>query len=225
VNVPEQPSDFDGLSAEALERLLAANATGLEPTSELAPTRELASLYAILRTASAPAEAGAQPGESAALAAFSEVVPVRRMRRTPLRWLSESRTRLAVATGAGVLVLSGGVAAAATGSLPGAAPGTAHDVLGVIGVHVPKGDSGSSGSHGNGTSDTSPGRTGAHPSPRPSGSTGKPAHPTHPVLPAHPSTPAHPSRHATPSPTHPVPPTPTPSHRPTPLPTFHPHAH
>lgn len=219
MSVPEQPGDFGGMSADALERLLANVATGDEPAPELG------SLFALLRSASAPAEAGAQPGESAALAAFSATVPVRKMRRTPVRWLTETRTRLAIATSAGVLVLGGGVAAAATGSLPGAAQGTAHDVLGAIGVHVPKGDSGSSGSHGNGTSGTAPGQTGAHPSPRPSGSTGKPAHPVHPAHPAHPSTPAstHASPHATPSPTHPA--TPTPSHRPTPVPTIHPHTH
>lgn len=223
MNVPEQPGDFDGMSAEALERLLAAAATGAEPTSELAPTRELATLYALLCSASSPAEAGAQPGESAALAAFGELVPVRRMRRTPLRWLAESRTRLAVATSAGVLVLGGGVAAAATGALPAPAQGAAHDVLGVIGVHVPKGESGK---HGNGTSDTAPGHTGAHPGPQPS-STAHPVHPVHPSHPSHPSTPAsahpHPTPHATHPTTHPTPP--APSRRPSPLPTVHAHIH
>lgn len=221
MSVPEQPGDVGGMSAGALERLLANVAAGDEPAPELG------SLYALLRAASAPADAGAQPGESAALAAFTEAVPLRKMRRTPVRWLTETRTRLAIATSAGVLVLGGGVAAAATGSLPGPAQGTAHDVLGAIGVHVPDNHSGSSGSHGNGTSGTAPGQTGAHPSPRPSGSTGKPVHPVHPSHPAHPSTPAssHPNPHATPSPAHPAPPTPTPSHRPSPLPTIHPHAH
>lgn len=227
MNVPEQPGDFGGLSAEALDRLLAANAAGLEPTRELTPTRELASLYAMIRAASAPApsgaQAGAQPGESAALAAFGEIVPVRRMRRSPLRWLAESRTRLAVATSASVLVLGGGVAAAATGTLPGPAQGAAHAVLGAIGVHVPKGDD--NGSHGNGTSGTAPGQTGAHPGPRPSGETGKPSHPVHPSHPAHPSTPAHPSAPAHPRPT----PSPHSTHateHPTPTPalTLHPHA-
>ena len=219
MNLPEQHRDVDGASADALERLLGAVASGDQPQPELA------SLYAVLSAASSPAEPGALPGESAALAAFIEAVPVRRMRRAPLRWLSESKMRLAVATGAGVLVLGGGVAAAATGSLPGPAQGAAHDVLGAIGVHVPKSGDDSSGSNGNGTSDTAPGQTGAHPSPRPSGSTGKPAHPIHPAHPAHPSTPAHPSSHATghPATTHPV--TPAPTHRPTPLPTVHPRTH
>jgi hypothetical protein len=218
VNVPEQKSGVNGLSAEVLDRLLANVAAGEEPAPELA------SLYAVLRAASAPAEPGAQAGESAALAAFAASVPVRRMRRTPARWLTESRTRLAVATSAFALVLGGGVAAAATGSLPGPAQGAAHAVLGVIGVHVPKSDdSGANGSHGNGTSDTAPGHTGAHPSPRPSGSTGKPVHPvhpTHPSHPAHPTHPAHPAATGHPTPhasSHPVP------HRPVPVPTLRPH--
>ena len=219
MNLPEQSRDVDGLSAVALDRLLADVAAGQEPAAGLG------SLYAMLRAASGPAEPGAQPGESAALAAFGQIVPVRRMRRTPVRWLSESKTRLAVATGAGVLFLGGGVAAAATGSLPDPAQGAAHAVLGAIGLHVPD-SGGDNGSPGNGTSGTAPGQTGAHPSPRPSGSTGKPEHPVHPVLPVHPSMPpqsghsSHPTPAATP--THPVA---TPSHRPSPLPTLHPHNH
>lgn len=220
MNVPQQPRDFEALSADALEQLLAAVTAGDQPEPELA------SLYAVLSAASSPAEPGAQPGESAALAAFTEAAPVRRMRRTPVQWLAESKTRLAVATGAGVLVLSGGVAAAATGSLPGPAQGAAHAVLGAIGVHVPTSsdDNGSGDSNGNGTSDTAPGQTGAHPSPRPSGETGKPEHPIHPAHPAHPTTPSHPTPshpapHATLTPTHPV--TPEPSRRPTAPPTPH----
>jgi hypothetical protein len=221
VTVPEQKSAAGSLPDDALDRLLATVAAGDEPAAELA------SLYAVLRAASAPAEPGAQPGESAALAAFAASVPVRRMRRTPARWLTESRTRLAVATSAFALVLGGGVAAAATGSLPGPAQGAAHDVLGAIGVHVPKSDdSGASGSHGNGTSDTAPGHTGAHPSPRPSGSTGKPAHPVHPTHPSHPAHPAHPTHPAHPAATaHPTPHATSHGvpHRPVPVPTLRPH--
>lgn len=202
MNVPEQPGEADGLRVAALDGLLADVAAGTEPAADLA------SLYALLRAASAPAEAGPLPGESAALAAFGELVPARRIRRTPARWLRESRTRLAVAAGASLLVMGGGVAAAATGSLPDPAQGAAHDVLNVVGVHVPKGGSGTSGSHGNGTSGTAPGHTGAHPTPRPSGSTGKPAHPVHPAHPAHPARPTHPTKpvHPTPhaTPTHPA---------------------
>ncbi|MDQ1683698.1 MAG: hypothetical protein QOC82_435 [Frankiaceae bacterium] len=218
MKLPEQPDGLGGMSADALERLLAAVSTGDEPAPEFA------SLYAVLRSASAPAEPGAQPGESAALAAFAEMVPVRRVRRSPAQWVTETRTRIAVAAGASLLVLSGGVAAAATGTLPGPAQGAAHDVLGVIGVHVPKSDDGASGSNGNGTSDTAPGQTGAHPTPRPSGSTGKPAHPVHPSKPAHPAHPAHPvhpspTPHSTHAAAHPA------STRPAPLPTLHLHAH
>lgn len=217
MNLPEQQRDRDGLSAAALDCLLADVAAGQEPAAELG------SLYAMLRAASAPAEPGAQPGESAAMAAFVENVPLRRMRRTPLRWLNETKTRLAVATGAGVLVLGGGVAAAATGSLPGPAQGAAHAVLGAIGVHVPN-DGAGNGSHGNGTSGTAPGHTGAHPTPRPSGSTGKPVHPVHPAHPAHPSTPAHPGHPAHPKPAV-KPAHPQQSQRPSPLPTLHLHNH
>lgn len=195
MNVPEQKG-VSGMPADALERLLSAVAAGDEPASEHA------ALFALLRAASGPAEPGAQPGESAVLAAFGELVPVRRMRPRPLHWLVESRSRIAAATGACVLVLGGGVAAAATGSLPDTAQGAAHDVLGAIGVHVPN-HPGHSGEHGNGTSGTTPGHTGAHPTPRPSGSTGKPTHPVHPTLPAHPSHPSHPT-HPTPG-THPTP--------------------
>jgi hypothetical protein len=90
---------------------------------------------AILRAASAPTRPGPQPGETAALTAFRAVEPA--PRRTPMRSsLTPAKIAFAAAVSGGVL-LTGGVAAAATGSLPGAAQDTARTVLSNVGVTVP----------------------------------------------------------------------------------------
>jgi hypothetical protein len=62
----------------------------------------------------------------------------------PLNRLTSARTAAAAAVGTGVLV-TGGVAAAATGSLPGAAQDTAREMLAHVGVTVPGADEHSAG--------------------------------------------------------------------------------
>ncbi len=90
----------------------------------------------LLAAAAAPAESGPLPGEPEALAAFRAhaQTPARRTRMlhsvTPLKAVAAS----ALGTG---LLLTGGVAAAATGSLPGAAQDTASRILSPVGVAVP----------------------------------------------------------------------------------------
>lgn len=70
----------------------------------------------LLRAAAAPSEPGPQPGEDAALAAFRATRQT--IGRTPMR-STKMKAAFAAAVSAGVL-LTGGIAAAATGTLPGA---------------------------------------------------------------------------------------------------------
>ncbi len=88
---------------------------------------------AVLAAATAPTEPGPQPGEAAALVAFRSAAstPNRRTRMFPSL---KAAAIAATATGA---LLTGGVAAAATGALPGAAQDTARTMLGTVGVTVP----------------------------------------------------------------------------------------
>lgn len=71
----------------------------------------------LLRAAAAPSEPGPQPGEEAALAAFRATHQT--LGRNPMR-STRMKAAFAAAVSAGVL-LTGGIAAAATGTLPGAA--------------------------------------------------------------------------------------------------------
>jgi hypothetical protein len=93
-----------------------------------------APVAALLHAAAAPTEPGPQPGEAAALAAFRATV--RPSRRPLMHSFTPVKAALAAALSSGVL-LTGGVAAAATGSLPGAAQDTARDMLSHVGVTVP----------------------------------------------------------------------------------------
>ena len=94
-----------------------------------------------LLAAAAATEAGPQPGEHLVLDAFRELVteaagvPSLASRRRER--LARQRMYALVAATSGVVLLGTGVAAAKTGSLPGAAQSTAKSVLSVIGVHVP----------------------------------------------------------------------------------------
>lgn len=92
----------------------------------------------LLAAAAAPTESGPAPGEEEVLAAFraSHETPRRSFMRSPI---TPAKTALAAAVGAGVL-LTGGVAAAATGSLPGAAQDKASEMLTKVGVTVPGAD-------------------------------------------------------------------------------------
>ncbi len=89
----------------------------------------------LLAAAAAPAEAGPQPGEEQALAAFR--ASPHRTRRFSM-FSTASRTKVAVAStvGAGCFLFAG-VGAAAAGVLPGAAQDTAHTWLGTLGIEVP----------------------------------------------------------------------------------------
>ncbi|HET7194169.1 MAG TPA: hypothetical protein VFI99_04195 [Nocardioides sp.] len=101
-------------------------------------------LASLLDAAAAPPEPGPASGEAAALAAFrsSSVAAQRRFRMhsptTPLK-------SLAVAAASAGLLLTGGIAAANAGALPGAAQDTARTLLGSIGVDVPGADEHSAG--------------------------------------------------------------------------------
>ena len=103
---------------------------------------------AVLAAAAAPTEPGGQPGEAAALAAFRSTVPALN-RRT--RMLPSLKAAAVAATATGALLV-GGVAAAATGTLPGAAQDSARTVLSNVGVSVP-GPNAHAGTHPDGTSD------------------------------------------------------------------------
>lgn len=204
------------IDAAAMERLFAAHRAGVAP-DDLADTP--AALYAVLCAASAPPAPGAQPGEVAALAAFTAEVPVVKA----LTWrvaLRERLTaaRLAVVAATSIVVVSGGLAAAATGTLPDSAQQIAHDVLGTIGVHIP-----APAQHAPAGTDNGPNvrNTPAVNPPRGNGGT-SPGHHTPGTVPSHPARPTHPL-HPSPSPTaaaHSHSPTPTP--RPSPHST---HAH
>ena len=87
----------------------------------------------VLAAAAAPTEPGPQPGEAAALAAFRTAAPTPN-RRTRMFPSLKAAAVAATATGA---LLTGGVAVAATGALPGAAQDTARTMLGTVGVTVP----------------------------------------------------------------------------------------
>lgn len=97
----------------------------------------------LLAAAAAPAEAGPQPGEAQALAAFR--ASPHRTRRFSM-FSTPSRTKVAVAStiGAGCFLFAG-VGAAAAGVLPGAAQDTAHTWLGTLGIEVPGPDAHSAG--------------------------------------------------------------------------------
>jgi hypothetical protein len=87
---------------------------------------------AVLAAAAAPTEPGRVPGEVAALAAFRVAVP-RQTRR--IRMLPTLKATAVAATATGALLV-GGVAAASTGALPGAASDTARAALAKVGVTV-----------------------------------------------------------------------------------------
>lgn len=91
---------------------------------------------ALLAAAAAPTEPGPQPGEAEALTAFRAAALTRRSRRRPAR----GRRVLAVVTVSAGLLLTGGVAASATGALPLPAEGALHDLLARFGVEGPAND-------------------------------------------------------------------------------------
>jgi hypothetical protein len=107
------------------------------PTREDSEPVTGAQTAALLEAAAAPVEPGSQPGETAALAAFRASCACTDARRPRMHTpLTPLRAVVAAAAGAGLL-LTGGVAGAAGGMLPGAAQDKAHDMLAKIGVEVP----------------------------------------------------------------------------------------
>ena len=174
-----EPTDRDA----QLDRLIESAAT-----PQTSGSVELSRLEALLAAAAAP-DSGPQPGELEALAAYRELL-------TGVPSLAARRRRqlAVVAIASTVVALSGGVAAAATGSLPGAAQSTAKSMLGALGVHVP-GPNQHAGTHPD-----QRGKSGEqHGKPAPSA---LPSHPAHPAKPTHPTHPAHPT---TPASSHPTP--------------------
>lgn len=92
----------------------------------------------LLAAAGAPAEAGRQPGEAAAVAAFRQIVRVPGSEPSRAPWRAG-----AVAALSALLLLGGGVTAAAvSGSLPAPAQDTARSWFEQVGVEVPGGGSG-----------------------------------------------------------------------------------
>jgi hypothetical protein len=145
---------------------------------EDALTSDDPALAALLAAAGAPADAGPLPGEAEALAAFraangQPLAGVGHRPRRARRATGRTSLRLAAAALTGSVVLAGGLAAAATGSLPGAAQQTAKDMLSKVGVTVP-GPADQAGEHParRGKSGTS-GQVGQRGSPEPSTNPGK----------------------------------------------------
>lgn len=92
-------------------------------------------VVSLLAAAAAPTEPGAVPGEVQAVAAFRAASHTT---RRPSMYSSNfnAKTFMATSLGAGLL-LTGGVSAAAAGTLPGAAQDTASEWLAKVGVSVP----------------------------------------------------------------------------------------
>jgi hypothetical protein len=100
---------------------------------------------ALLSAAAAPTEHGPVPGEEAAMAAFRAAHQTASSRRSRMfRHPRPLKIAAAAAMGTGVL-LAGGLAPVASGSLPGAAQETAREMLSRFGVTVPGPDEHSSG--------------------------------------------------------------------------------
>jgi hypothetical protein len=103
---------------------------------------------ALLSAAAAPTEHGPVPGEEAAMAAFRACHQTASSRRSRMfRRPRPLKIAAAAAMGTGVL-LAGGLAPVASGSLPGAAQETAREMLSKFGVTVPGPDEHSSGHTG-----------------------------------------------------------------------------
>jgi hypothetical protein len=206
--VTQFPEPDVGLDAQ-LDRLL-------EPSStpQARGTEDLPRLAALLAAAAAPCEAGPQPGEASVLAAFREQVV--EAAGTPSLAMRRHRRRMAVVAATSTVVMLGsGIAAAATGSLPGAAQSTAKTVLGVIGVSVPGPDD-HAGTHPNGRGRSGDSNGPATPPSEPaSPDVTRPSHPTTPAglgqLPSHGAAPGNSGvsrHHGNPTPTATAQPTP-----------------
>jgi hypothetical protein len=121
------------LDESTAERLVSGELAPDDAPPAYAPVARL------LEDATAPAQAHEMDGEAAAVAMFiSERSPAgERLDRGRRRRAVRFSARSAAVAVAGALVLTGGVAAAATGRLPDAVQGAAHDTLRHIGVSIP----------------------------------------------------------------------------------------
>jgi len=137
--VTQSPEEHPGLDAQ-LDRLLDP---AVDPQDL---SGDLPRLAALLAAAAAPSDVGPQPGETVVLDAFRELVT--EAAGTPSLVRRHRRRAIVIASASTVAMLASGVAAAATGSLPGAAQQTAKTVLGTLGVHVP-GPNAHAGNHPN----------------------------------------------------------------------------
>jgi hypothetical protein len=147
----EQIIDALTLDEAAAERLLD------EPDSSAPPG--YANVARLLAMAAAPALPEELAAEQAAVAAFLAVRPSVARPRRRHRWAASSL--------AGVVLLSGGVAAAATGTLPGPAQDAVAKTLDHVGINVPMRDGRPvSSSHGKGRSGAPDGKSGSGGSPR-----------------------------------------------------------
>jgi hypothetical protein len=134
----EPDPGLDALDAQ-LDRLLESPSTPEALGSVAFPRLE--ALLAAAAALPAGPQPGEQPGEQIVLASFRELVTeaagfpsLARRRAAKVR---RQRMYALVAATSGVVLFGSGMAAAATGELPGAAQSTAKSMLGVLGVHVP----------------------------------------------------------------------------------------
>jgi hypothetical protein len=97
---------------------------------------------ALLAALGAPSEPGPLPGEDGALAAFRAA---HRPRRSRVQSRSTAVKALLASGATAGLVLTGGMAAAASGTLPGAAQDTARQMLETVGITVPGANDASAG--------------------------------------------------------------------------------
>jgi hypothetical protein len=102
-------------------------------------------LASVLDAAAAPAEPGPAPGEAAALATFRSSVVRADSWRSRMPTPATPLKSLCVAAASASLLLTGGIAAANAGVLPGAAQDSAQEILGNLGVDVPGGNEHSAG--------------------------------------------------------------------------------
>lgn len=128
-----------------------------------------------LAGATGPSHPDELASETAVVAAFVAGIAHPLAPQSPRRSSRMSRLarpRLAIAAGAGGLALGGGLAAAATGSLPGAAQSIASEVLNRVGIQVPSANT-HAGSHPNTRARSDTDATNAPPGPgsAPQGST------------------------------------------------------
>lgn len=116
------------LDRDTAERMLAGLSADDAPPNFAAVATLLAAAAAVDETTA--------PGERAALRAYRDAIYARATMRAPRRvhpWRTAAG-RVAVFATASALAIGGGVAAAATGSLPAPAQRVAHSILGGLGV-------------------------------------------------------------------------------------------